>query len=765
VGAAAREAASVAAARCGQGPSLISLSGKFRRGGRVVGKKRIAILGGGMAGLACAHELSRTEQLREAYEVTVYQLGWRLGGKCASGRDAAGRNLEHGLHVWFGYYENAFRLLRQAYGGRTPEPDNPLQSCDDAFKAQDNTGVGLDMGPAAGWAYVRADWPRKHGRRPGDGKPADTLWEALILLVGLVESLLKHPAARGHAHLIDEDFDRHLYRHALDLGPARDEPHPGAHIAGGHAISPAHAVAAAGHWLAALTHGVGDRLDDHLRALTELVIAAERIEWRAGGVSSIHPVERMIAETVHIFCASFRGAVVDLLRHNRPFEAIDDMDFRAWLIKHHADPQVVANSSIVRLVYDISFQYTDGNLDRPDCAAGSALGTIVRMLTYKEAMMYVAQAGFGETVVSPIYSALARAGVRFKLFRQVVGLDLTDDKQNIARVHIHRQADVHPGTDYQPLIKVHGLPCWPSEPLWDQLVDGDRLRAAAVNFESRWCPEPPAGKETLTLGEDFDHVVLAIAMGAYKPLTCPATGEHDPGFCSALAEANPAFARYLTIPLNPTMALQVWTHRSLEELGGRGTTCATVSGPQPLNIWADMSSVLNSEGIEGGTLHYFCGAYDTTHYAASPTRAHTPALADAEVKQIAKDWLRHGGPPLWPGAVAGGEFDWSALIDPLEREGEDRFEAQWWRANIDPTECCVASAAGTTAHRLWPWQSGFANLTLAGEGTRHGVNATAVEAAVQSGFAAAFTIRGEPMNIPGFDFLSCRPWDKPWRVT
>src|SRR5262249_51532534 len=42
---------------------------------------------------------------------------WRLGGKCASGRDAANHDRieEHGFHVWFGFYENAFRTIRRVY--------------------------------------------------------------------------------------------------------------------------------------------------------------------------------------------------------------------------------------------------------------------------------------------------------------------------------------------------------------------------------------------------------------------------------------------------------------------------------------------------------------------------------------------------------------------------------------------------------------------------------------------------------------------------
>jgi uncharacterized protein with NAD-binding domain and iron-sulfur cluster len=80
-----------------------------------VGTRNITIVGGGMAALSAAFELTRTEDLRARHSVTIYQMGWRLGGKGASGRDRDGRVIEHGLHVWFGCYENAFHLLRSAY--------------------------------------------------------------------------------------------------------------------------------------------------------------------------------------------------------------------------------------------------------------------------------------------------------------------------------------------------------------------------------------------------------------------------------------------------------------------------------------------------------------------------------------------------------------------------------------------------------------------------------------------------------------------------
>jgi uncharacterized protein with NAD-binding domain and iron-sulfur cluster len=68
---------------------------------------RIAVLGGGVSALTAAYELSHPRQ-QDQFKLTVYQLGWRLGGKCASGRDLdpeqGMRIKEHGPHVLFGFY-------------------------------------------------------------------------------------------------------------------------------------------------------------------------------------------------------------------------------------------------------------------------------------------------------------------------------------------------------------------------------------------------------------------------------------------------------------------------------------------------------------------------------------------------------------------------------------------------------------------------------------------------------------------------------------
>src|SRR5580704_13548434 len=80
-------------------------------------REKVAILGGGVGGMVTAFWLTSTPELRDCYDVTLYQMGWRLGGKGASGRNLErnGRIEEHGLHIWFGFYDNAFYTMKQCY--------------------------------------------------------------------------------------------------------------------------------------------------------------------------------------------------------------------------------------------------------------------------------------------------------------------------------------------------------------------------------------------------------------------------------------------------------------------------------------------------------------------------------------------------------------------------------------------------------------------------------------------------------------------------
>ena len=94
---------------------------------------KVAILGGGMAALAAAFEITKTP----GFEVTIYTLGWRLGGKCASSRGVYDRIEEHGIHGFLGSYFNAFPMLAEVYKLLDRRAGTPLATISDAMRGMD----------------------------------------------------------------------------------------------------------------------------------------------------------------------------------------------------------------------------------------------------------------------------------------------------------------------------------------------------------------------------------------------------------------------------------------------------------------------------------------------------------------------------------------------------------------------------------------------------------------------------------------------------
>lgn len=84
-------------------------------------RKKVAIIGGGLSGLACAKYLSDA-----GHEPTVYEARRVLGGKVSAWQDADGDWIETGLHIFFGAYPNMMKCARVCGDGsrkQAPHPD------------------------------------------------------------------------------------------------------------------------------------------------------------------------------------------------------------------------------------------------------------------------------------------------------------------------------------------------------------------------------------------------------------------------------------------------------------------------------------------------------------------------------------------------------------------------------------------------------------------------------------------------------------------
>jgi uncharacterized protein with NAD-binding domain and iron-sulfur cluster len=426
----------------------------------------------------------------------------------------------------------------------------------------------------------------------------------------------------------------------------------------------------------------------------------------------------------------------DLLRRPEGFDAVDDYDFAEWLVGNGASPESARSAFVKAAVYDLTFAYRDGNPARPAFSAGTALRGVGRMFfSYKGAIAWKMTAGMGDVVFAPLYELLRQRGVKFEFFHRVRALRPSADGRRVETIEIGRQAKVREGTEYDPLVQVKGLACWPAEPRYELLEHP----APGRDLESFWDDRPDVETRRLVAGTDFDKVVLAISLGAL------------PFICGDLVAARPAWTETVRkVGTVQTQAFQLWLDRTLKELGCDWPPATTAGYVEPFDSYADMGQTIAAEAwprdrVRG--IAYFCNAMAPTRGADNPADREVPKRANDAVKESALRFLRNDMVHLWPDGVHRypTDFKWQRLVGaPRGVEGEERFDYQYHRANVNPSDRYVMSLPGTTKHRLQPHQSGFENLYLAGDWTWCKLNAGCVEAAVISGMMAANAVKGAP---------------------
>jgi uncharacterized protein with NAD-binding domain and iron-sulfur cluster len=727
-----------------------------------VTKIRVAILGGGVSALTTAFELTSTEELRQRYDVTVYQMGWRLGGKGASGRnrEVSDRIEEHGLHIWMGFYENAFSVMRRAYKELGRDPREPLATWQEAFHR--HSYIVIEEPFAGGYRPWNFVFPTNY-LEPGDGTVLPTpLAYAQMFVQGIIElwegaQLDAFPAWPTWPKVpeLPTWVASLISTFAADLSGPSAVDHAKGHgtVLKASVPAPTHVVSLfASYVLKLLRVAARDdaaQLPVINRCIAYLIEALMQFAWLLLQSRVERDFEaRKLWIAVNLAGAAAAGIVADGICAEG-WDSIDHLDLRAWLKKHGAN-EVTLGSGLVRAVYDLAFAYVRGDTQRPAFAAGTAMRGMLRMLfTYKGAIFYRMQAGMGDVVAVPLYELLTRRCVRFEFFNRVTALRLSADGALVDRIEMRRQAKVKVGLDrYDPLIPVNGLPCWPSTPRYDKLEHGHELEASGINLESAWAPRFKYEEDfVLELGRDFDQVVLGVSIAALKDIA------------RDLILASPELAGSVeNVQTVQTQAMQLWLTRSTRALGWQSPD-AVAEGPvlgayyEPIDTWADMSDLLCRESWPDDqrphSIAYFCGPFPDAR-SIPPFHDHAfPARELTRYTEIARSFLDARVKGLWPNAVASDAFMWELLVDLTGGRGSARLASQYLRVNIDPTERYVLSVPGSTTYRLRANQLAFANLVLTGDWTYNGINAGCVEAAVMSGMYAARALCGVPAVIVG----------------
>lgn len=701
---------------------------------------RVAVIGGGCAALTAAYELTRPE-LEGRYTITVYQLGFRLGGKGASGRGRHGRIEEHGLHLWMGYYENAFQLMRECYA--EIEKLNPVfGSFEEAFSPAHSNGA-MDFCPDGQWRPWRVHLPPMPGLPGEPNAPRLGVTEYLIraarLLRTLLASLPLEAAAKNPA--------------GADLPPRGPAPDPDelaallARFTKYGAAAGLRGLIEASYWLE-LVFG---RLGAYPQGLV-----ARLVDWVAdlarGAVEQLLRDDevRRLWEVAELLIVTLRGCLRFRLAFDpRGFDAIDDYDCRDWLKLNGASPRAL-DSAFVRAFYDLAFAYEAGDPARPAIAAGAALrGAFRAFFSYRGAFFWKMHAGMGDAVFAPLYWLLRYRGVRFRFFHKLtdVGVAVDGESKFVSYLDFDVQADTaRAGAEYDPLCEVRGLPSWPAQPNFAQLRDGPELAARHVDFESQWDPTRIRTRR-LDVGADFDFVVLGVGLGVL-PHVGGQLAAHDPRFRE----------QWEKVKAVPTQAFQLWLRPSLAELGWIHGSINLSGFVEPFDTWADMTHLVRREDWPEApqTLAYFCNVLDES--ALPPHDHESGAFVTAASEHVRKNciqFLNTEMAAIWPRAHDSGQFTWKALLHtgPETEVGAERFCSQYWTANVRPSDLYSQALPGTTRFRLSPLDRSFDNLTLAGDWTNSGINMGCVEAAVMSGRLAAHAISGLPRldDIAGYD--------------
>ncbi len=413
--------------------------------------QKIAILGGGLGSLTTAFALTSRRDWRSRYEITVYQVGWRLGGKGASGRNGepgyGHRIEEHGFHVWMGFYDNAFKMLKDTYA-ELARTTGPFRKWTDAFKKHSQVVIEeLDQGQRKRW---QVEFPT------GLREPGTLVRLGLLGYAGRMFKLLykRLPDAPPHQQAVVAPLARlwqRIWRTTfiallLALALAEYFLRLGEHwvkrqLAGSRSAG-----------ARAVLNPLGRLLTWIVRTVRAVVEASSQIviAWAATADVSDPDDARRLRIFFDLSLAVLRGIIVDDIIANG-FDSIDHLEFKEWLSRHNARPESV-DSAIVDSIYRGNFSFTGGDLNRPNFAAGVALHCFLRIfLDYKGALLYKMQAGMGDVVIAPLFQVLEKRGVRFEFFHRVDELVYDPDTKLITAIEMTEQVAVK-GGEYRPLV-------------------------------------------------------------------------------------------------------------------------------------------------------------------------------------------------------------------------------------------------------------------------------------------------------------------------
>jgi uncharacterized protein with NAD-binding domain and iron-sulfur cluster len=584
-------------------------------------KKRAVVLGAGPAGLSAALALIESGD----YDVDVYQMGWRAGGKCATGRDEGHyRARQNGSHYLFGCYHNSFALIQQAHEilSKSTKPDKHLYGTFHGDFVARNLLVGAQgykrlassPGPDRGFWYR---YMPQNMACPGTGGKFATPFDYFFMMGQLaLGTLIDVYAAIVSNDDDDERFEGcRLFVKWLPVSPfetsgwsrfLRGVLHPVRFVF--------NQLCYGAFWvfkglLVLWSLLIPIQLTRYLikiwklnsillvKSMRELSRGARHAALRADTNAS-NGAQRLII-LFELALASATGFFVDELWRAGSLERIDRWDLRDWLRRHGAS-HFARHSSLIRTWYDATISYEDGVEKRAKCSAGVAIQAMLRsMLTYKGAFAFQMSAEVGDSFVAPIVRALEIRGVRFHFYHRVEELEVSSSTRAVETISLNQQipdpprqtADLFMRVKYRSGGKLHERHCWPSVPLQKAARNQTFLpdsyystcKHAALKLRRRSASDcdRPAHKD------EFDVVVCALPLGVIQDVLV----DRERG---KLADVEGHWQQmFRQVRFTESQAIRMWFNVGIEELGWRHEPPILSGTTWPHSTWEDNSQAVD----------------------------------------------------------------------------------------------------------------------------------------------------------------------------
>ena len=367
-------------------------------------------------------------------------------------------------------------------------------------------------------------------------------------------------------------------------------------------------------------------------------------------------------------------------------------------------------------------------------------------------MFWQQEAGLGDAIFTPIYEVLKKRGVHFKFFHRVEELKLGDTNSNfVEQIRMTKQADLV-NEEYDPLINVKGLPSWPNEPKYEEIKhqQAELLQEHHIDLESFWSNWSAVYKESfdhplpevvLNRGKDFDIIVYGIPVGSL------------PFLCGELLGKSPSLrATNKYIGRVPSLQFQLWGMMDFSDWPNTYYQHRLLDPMQRKQSFVLIESqyLLKTEDWETLNLKpdHLVSFVILKNVTEIPPSNYT--LFPKEQIEKVKGSLIHDILEILrgisPKSFDNGKFNWTLLTDPMNRTGEERFDSQYLRFNINPSDLYTLILTNTSQYRIKTDGAGFNNIYFTGDWIQSGFSCC-LEGAFTAGLLTSKAISGYPREI------------------